>query len=96
MLLNEDQVMVRDMARRFAAERLAPNAASWDETHHFPRDVIEEMGALGLMGMLVPEEWDGHELRQLFQDYVKEEINWSKMDRNRKKEYDNTRRVNNI
>lgn len=59
MLLNEDQVMVRDMARRFAAERLAPNAASWDETHHFPRDVIEEMGALGLMGMLVPEEWDG-------------------------------------
>lgn len=59
MLLNEDQIMVRDMARRFAAERLAPNAASWDETHHFPRDVINEMGALGLMGMLVPEEWDG-------------------------------------
>lgn len=59
MLLNEDQAMVRDMARRFAAERLAPNAARWDETHHFPRDVIVEMGALGLMGMLVPAEWDG-------------------------------------
>lgn len=59
MLLNEDQTMVRDMARRFAAERLAPQSAHWDETHHFPRDVIDEMGALGLMGMLVPEEWGG-------------------------------------
>lgn len=59
MLLNEDQTMVRDMARRFAAERLTPNSAHWDETHHFPRDVIDEMGALGLLGMLVPEEWDG-------------------------------------
>lgn len=59
MLLNEDQAMVREMARRFAAERLAPHSAHWDETHHFPRDVIDEMGALGLMGMLVPEAWDG-------------------------------------
>lgn len=59
MLLNEDQALVRDMARRFAAERLAPSSAQWDETHHFPRAVIAEMGALGLMGMLVPEEWDG-------------------------------------
>jgi alkylation response protein AidB-like acyl-CoA dehydrogenase len=59
MLLNQDQVMVRDMARRFASERLVPNSARWDETHQFPRDVIAEMGALGLMGMLVPAEWDG-------------------------------------
>ncbi|WP_194164667.1 acyl-CoA dehydrogenase family protein [Microvirga thermotolerans] len=59
MILDENQEMVRDMARRFAAERLAPNAAEWDRTHHFPREVIREMGELGLMGMLVPEEWDG-------------------------------------
>lgn len=59
MLLTEEQEMVRDMARRFAQERLAPRAAEWDETHHFPREVIAEMGALGLMGMLVPEEWGG-------------------------------------
>ncbi|MCA2013668.1 acyl-CoA dehydrogenase family protein [Cereibacter sphaeroides] len=59
MILNEDQTMVRDMARRFAAERLAPNSARWDETGEFPRDVIAEMGALGLMGMLVPEELGG-------------------------------------
>lgn len=59
MILNEDQTMVRDMARRFAAERLAPNSAQWDETGEFPAAVIAEMGALGLMGMLVPEEWGG-------------------------------------
>lgn len=59
MLLTDEQAMVRDTARRFASERLAPNAAEWAKTHHFPRDVIAEMGALGLMGMLVPGEWDG-------------------------------------
>jgi len=59
MILTEDQSMVRDMARRFAAERLTPHAADWDERAHFPREVIAEMGALGLMGMLVPEEWGG-------------------------------------
>lgn len=59
MLLNDDQTMVQEMARRFAADRLAPNSARWDETGDFPREVIAEMGRLGLMGMLVPEEWDG-------------------------------------
>lgn len=59
MLLTDDQVMVRDMARRFAAEKLAPKSAEWDKTHHFPAAEIAEMGALGLLGMLVPEEWDG-------------------------------------
>jgi alkylation response protein AidB-like acyl-CoA dehydrogenase len=59
MILNESQEMVRDMARRFAAERLAPSSAEWDRTRHFPKDVIREMGELGLLGMLVPEEWDG-------------------------------------
>jgi len=59
MILDDNQEMVRDMARRFAAERLAPNSAEWDRTSHFPKDVLKEMGELGLMGMLVPEEWDG-------------------------------------
>lgn len=59
MLLTESQTMVRDMARRFAAERLAPYSAEWDRSKEFPRDRIREMGELGLMGMLVPEEFDG-------------------------------------
>ncbi len=59
MLLSEEQTMIRDMARAFAAEQLAPNAGEWDRTHAFPADAIRQMGELGLLGMLVPEEWDG-------------------------------------
>jgi alkylation response protein AidB-like acyl-CoA dehydrogenase len=59
MILDENQEMVRDMARRFAAEKLAPKAAEWDRTGAFPKAELAEMGALGLMGMLVPEDYDG-------------------------------------
>ena len=59
MLLSEEQTMIRDMARAFAAEQLAPNAGEWDRTHAFPADAIRQMGELGLLGMLVPEEWGG-------------------------------------
>lgn len=59
MLLSEEQTMIRDMARAFAAEQLAPNAGEWDQTHAFPADAIRQMGELGLLGMLVPEEWGG-------------------------------------
>ncbi|GMQ75926.1 MAG: hypothetical protein BMS9Abin01_1187 [Gammaproteobacteria bacterium] len=44
--------MVRDMARDFAATRLAPNAARWDREASVPRDVIAEMGSLGLLGKI--------------------------------------------
>ncbi|TCO72825.1 acyl-CoA dehydrogenase family protein [Rhodovulum euryhalinum] len=59
MLLTDDQEMVRDMARRFAEDRLAPRAAERDETGEFPKEDLAEMGRLGLMGMLVPEDWGG-------------------------------------
>lgn len=59
ILLSEDQRMIRDMARAFAQERLAPNAVAWEKAGTYPREIIDEMGALGLMGMSVPEEWDG-------------------------------------
>lgn len=59
MLLSEEQTMIRDMARAFAAEQLSPKAAEWDRESRFPKEAIEAMGPLGLMGMLVPEEWDG-------------------------------------
>ncbi len=51
--------MIRDMARNFAAERLTPFAAEWDRTSHFPAAALAEMGRLGLLGMLVPEDYDG-------------------------------------
>jgi len=47
------------MARDFAREVLAPNAAQWAREHAFPADAIRQMGELGLLGMLVPPEWGG-------------------------------------
>jgi butyryl-CoA dehydrogenase len=55
MMLSDEQVMIRDMARNFAATRLKPFAADWDREARFPADAIVEMGRLGFMGMLVPE-----------------------------------------
>ncbi|KAG0754345.1 hypothetical protein G6F22_021046 [Rhizopus arrhizus] len=60
MLLTEEQQSIQEMARRFAAERLAPNAERWDRDHEYPADAIQEMAQLGFFGMLVPEEWDGN------------------------------------
>src|SRR3954454_3395955 len=59
MLLTEQQEMVRETARSFARERLKPFAAEWDRESIFPGEALAEMGRLGLMGMLVPEKYDG-------------------------------------
>ncbi len=59
MALTEHQAMIRDMARSFAQEKLAPHSADWDRQSHFPSQAVAEMGKLGFMGMLVPEEWGG-------------------------------------
>ncbi len=59
MELTEVQALIRDTARQFARERLAPFSAEWDRTARFPKEAIAEMGRLGFMGMLVPEEWGG-------------------------------------
>ena len=58
-MFTDEQRMVRDMARDFAATRLAPNAARWDREASVPGEVIAEMGRLGLLGMTVPEQWGG-------------------------------------
>jgi alkylation response protein AidB-like acyl-CoA dehydrogenase len=51
--------MIRDAARAFAADRLTPFAAERDRNHTFPAEALKEMAELGLLGMLVPPEWDG-------------------------------------
>ena len=58
-MLTDDQIMIRDTARQFARERLAPTAAERDRTGETPRGLLVEMGALGFMGMTIPEEWGG-------------------------------------
>jgi len=59
MLLNEEQSLIRETARQFAQEQLAPQAAAWDREARFPKEAIAAMGELGFMGMLVSPEWDG-------------------------------------
>jgi alkylation response protein AidB-like acyl-CoA dehydrogenase len=57
--LTEDQQLLRDEIRRFAVERIQPGAAERDRKHIFPTDIFQEMGEMGLFGMLVPEEYGG-------------------------------------
>jgi alkylation response protein AidB-like acyl-CoA dehydrogenase len=57
--LTDEQREIRDLARRFADDRIAPQASRWDREHEFPSGVIAELGQLGLMGVCVPEEHGG-------------------------------------
>lgn len=59
MTLTDEHVMIRDMAHNFAQEQLVPHAADWDRSREFPQAAVRQMGELGLLGMLVPEEWSG-------------------------------------
>lgn len=74
MRLNETQEQIRETARAFATERLAPTAAGRDAEHRFPRAELTEMGALGFLGMLVPEAFGGVNLDLISYALVVEEI----------------------
>jgi butyryl-CoA dehydrogenase len=57
--LSDEQREIRDLARRFADEEIAPHATGWDREHRFPREVFRALGELGLMGACVPVEHGG-------------------------------------
>ncbi|MEO0135763.1 MAG: acyl-CoA dehydrogenase family protein, partial [candidate division WOR-3 bacterium] len=57
--LNENQKLIQDTARRFAQEKIEPIASEIDKTGEFPHEIIKEMAELGLMGMIIPEEYGG-------------------------------------
>ena len=57
--LTADQQAYQARVARFAEDRVAPRAASIDETDAFPRDLVREAAALGLMGVTIPETWGG-------------------------------------
>jgi alkylation response protein AidB-like acyl-CoA dehydrogenase len=63
--LSPDHVEIRDMARQFAAERLAPRAVEWDEQKHFPVDEMREAAALGMGGVYIREDVGGSGLTRL-------------------------------
>ena len=57
--LTDEQRDVRELARRFSDEVIAPQAARWDREHTFPADVFRQLGELGLMGVCIPAEHGG-------------------------------------
>ena len=73
--LTEEQRMIQEMARSFAEKEVAPVAAELDETHRFPTDLAKKMGELGLMGVAVPEEYNGAGMDYVTYSLVVEEIN---------------------
>src|ERR1700732_3890993 len=59
MRFTEEQRLLRDTAREVAQNLLAPHAAEWDREARFPKEALAELGKLGFMGMLVPEQYGG-------------------------------------
>jgi len=74
LTLNEEQKMIRDTARDFAQKEIVPIAAQFDESGEFPAETVKKMGALGLMGIEVPEEYGGTGLDTLCYVLALEEI----------------------
>ena len=59
LFFKEEHVMIRDMVRNFADDQIMPLARSLDAEERFPLELVQEMGRLGLMGMIVPQEYGG-------------------------------------
>ena len=72
--LNEDERAIEDAARRFARDRLAPFAAEWDETSHFPVDRLREAASLGFAGIYVKSDVGGSEMSRLDAAIIMEEL----------------------
>ena len=72
--LTAEQEALRDTARAFAAEALAPHAASWDEEGHFPVDTLREAAAIGFAGLYVREDVGGSGLSRLDAALLFEEL----------------------
>jgi alkylation response protein AidB-like acyl-CoA dehydrogenase len=66
--LTEEHEAVRAMVRDFARTEIAPHVKEWDEAQVFPRDVLSKLGELGMLGVLVPEEFGGAGLT--YMDYI--------------------------
>jgi alkylation response protein AidB-like acyl-CoA dehydrogenase len=60
--------LIRQTAQDFAETRIKPHVMEWDEAQHFPVDLFKEMGQLGFMGVLVPEQYGGAGLG--YQEYI--------------------------
>ena len=57
--LTDEQTLLRRTVRDFAETEIRPHVREWDETQHFPQEVVPALAALGLMGIQIPEEYGG-------------------------------------
>ena len=57
--INENQLMIADMIKKFGDDHIRPKMMEWDESQEFPVEVFKKLGELGLMGVLVPQEYGG-------------------------------------
>ena len=74
MLLTEDHIAVQDAVRAYVQDRIAPHAAAWDKSHHFPKAELKGLAALGCYGVAVPTEYDGAGLDYLALALILEEV----------------------
>lgn len=74
----ENQQMIAQMVRDFGAKNIKPNIMKWDESQEFPVEVFKQLGELGLMGVLVPQEYGGSGFGYL--EYVTAIAELSKID----------------
>jgi alkylation response protein AidB-like acyl-CoA dehydrogenase len=66
--LSDEQKVLQGAVRELCAREILPNAARWDREERFPHEVIPSLGAMGLLGMQIPEEYGGAGMK--FSDYV--------------------------
>jgi alkylation response protein AidB-like acyl-CoA dehydrogenase len=76
--LSENQKMIAQMVRDFGQREIKPKMMEWDENQYFPADLFRKMGELGLMGVLVPEEYGGAGFG--YHEYVTAIVELSKID----------------
>jgi alkylation response protein AidB-like acyl-CoA dehydrogenase len=74
MLLSEDHIAVQDAVRAYVQAEIAPHAAAWDKSHHFPAAQLKGLAGLGCYGVAVPEAWGGAGLDYLALALILEEI----------------------
>src|SRR5450755_263568 len=72
--LSEEQNQIKQMVREFAASEIKPHLMEWDEAQHFPVEVFKRAGALGMLGVTLPEEYGGAGLSYVHYVNVIEEI----------------------
>src|SRR3954468_1919702 len=72
--LTEEQRSIQQTAREFALQEIAPHSAAWDRDAHFEPSLVPKLGALGFLGMMIPEKYDGLGLDTLTYLVALEEI----------------------